>query len=106
MSLSFSRFNNSDLQHIALILDLYSKRKISHLGDYFGNLWEIDKNENSGYIYMVDDDYNVLMYNKSIGKLDLWISLPESGIEGFYEDLVKLDNELPVEDKHYLRCLD
>lgn len=100
MSLQLSQFNNSDLQHIALILDLYSKRKITNIGDCFKYLWEIDKNENSGLIYMVDDDYNVLVFNKSLGKLDLWITLPESGIEGFYDDLVKLDS-----DKHYLKYL-
>lgn len=55
---------------------------------------------------MVDDDYTVLAYNESLGKLDLWISLPDSRIEGFYADLVKLDEELSVEDKHYLRILD
>jgi hypothetical protein len=106
MSLQFSHFSNSDLEHISLILGLYSKRKISDLGDYFGYLYEIDKNNNSGIIYMVDDEGYVLVYNKSIKKLDLWITLPDSGLEGFYNDLVSIDEKLSADDKHFLRCLD
>lgn len=50
---------------------------------------------------MVDDEGYVLVYNKSIKKLDLWLTLPDSGLEG----LVSIDEKLSADDKHFLRCL-
>lgn len=60
-------------------------------------------NPNSGYVFLTDDDYNTVMMND--GKLDLFISTPYNGEEGFIDELVDRFDDLHKEDKEYLREL-
>lgn len=51
------------------------------LGDGF----KIEFNPNSGNVFLVDDDYNVVMLNDS-GKLENWLNCPQCGEEGFISE--------------------
>lgn len=42
-------------------------------------------NKNSGYVFLVNDEYQVLMMND--GKLELYYTSPYEGYEGFINDL-------------------
>ena len=59
-------------------------------------------NRNSGYVFLVNDDYQIAMMNGD--KLDIWHSLPFSGEEGFLEDFEDRFNDLYEEDREYLRA--
>ena len=58
-------------------------------------------NPNSGYVFLSDDDYNTVMLNDD--KLDLFISTPYEGFEGFFDDVMYSWNDLHEEDKEYMR---
>lgn len=64
---------------------------------------KVGYNSNSGNVFLIDEDYNVLMMND--GKLDLFITTPYNGEEGFYDDLMDIYDELDEEDQDYLDSL-
>lgn len=63
--------------------------------NYFGELKKVGFNQNSGYVWLEDEDYNCLM--ECDGQLDLHIHTPYHGHEGF---LVNLLEEYEPEDLH------
>ena len=81
----FGKFGYREIEMVTDLLTEYKKRNYTSLAnDYFD--WSTMKpafNMNSGYVFLTDDDYNVVMLNDD-GKLDLYITLPSSGVEGFY----------------------
>jgi|SRR5690606_30750378 len=52
-------------------------------------------NMNSGYVFLVNDDYHVAMMNGD--NLEIYHTLPYSGLEGFISDLL---NENNLDDMH------
>lgn len=65
----------------------------------FGELKRVGFNSYSGMVWLEDEDYNCLMINGC--QLDLHITTPYGGREGFLEDLLKMD-DLHEEDLEYL----
>jgi hypothetical protein len=58
-------------------------------------------NRNSGYVFLVNSEYQTAMLNGD--KLELWHFLPYSGEEGFLSDLLELNlDELHPDDLEYL----
>lgn len=57
-------------------------------------------NSSSGEVFLVNDDYQVLMMNGS--RLEEWYSLPYEGGEGFLEDLLEEWFDYHEEDREYL----
>lgn len=59
-------------------------------------------NMNSGYVFLVNDDYQVAMMNGD--SLELFHTLPYSGQEGFLSDLLEenVPDDLHSEDVEYL----
>src|SRR4030042_2283892 len=45
-------------------------------------------NRNSGFVFLVNADYQCAMLNSATGKLGLWHSTPYNGHEGFLADLL------------------
>jgi len=60
-------------------------------------------NHNSGYVFLVNDEYQVAMVRN--GSLEIWHNLPYSGEEGFILDLMEdLDaSTLNAEDVEYIQ---
>ena len=102
----FNDFGYKELSEAGDLLRLYSLGAISKLAsDYFSGPYgiSIGFNNMSGNVFLVDEDFNVLM--DTGGQLDLFITTPYSGEEGFYDDLMDIYDELDEEDQEYLDSL-
>lgn len=87
----------------AQLLEAWSDRGLSNLArKYFEGLEDWGYNPNSGFVFLVDQDYNVLMFNESIGLLDLFLVTPDEGVEGFLEDLLIDFKNLVPEDQDFV----
>lgn len=86
-------FGKRELKIAAEILRQYAN------GDYpeefYGNEVTIMMNKNSGYVFLTNNDYQVLMLNGE--KLEMWYTLPYTGDEGFKEDF----EDAKEEDYHH-----
>jgi hypothetical protein len=80
-----SHLGNKELKDLAKLLTFWSENKITH--NAHNNMGKIEKfgfNGNSGYVFLIDDNYNTFMDNGS--HLDIWLSCPYGGDEGFPEE--------------------
>ena len=61
-------------------------------------------NKNSGFVFLVNSDYQCAMLNSVTGKLELWHSTPYNGYEGFLTDLLNeyTPDSLNSDDVEYL----
>ena len=85
------------------LLEAWSDRALTNLAKkYFEGLEDWGYNPNSGFVFLVDQAYNVLMYNQSVGLLDLFLSTPYEGQEGFIEDLLSDYKNLVYEGKEFV----
>ncbi len=103
----FNDFGYKELSDSGDLLTLYSAGSLTPLAqDYFSGPYgiSIGFNNMSGNVFLVDEDFNVLM-SDGFGQLDLFISLPYGGEEGFYDDLMEIYQELDEEDQEYLDSL-
>ncbi len=106
---AYAQFNNFGYRELSAagdLLKMYSQGNLSRYArDYFTGPYgiSIGFNNMSGNVFLVDEDFNVLM--DAGGQLDLFISTPYSGEEGFYDDLMEIYNELDPEDQDYLDSL-
>lgn len=84
------------------LFQLYRDNKISNLAhDYFDfGTMKPAFNMNYGIVFLTDDDYNMLMEND--GKLDLFLTTPHDGHEGFYDELILEIKDYHPEDQKYL----
>lgn len=64
-------------------------------------------NQNSGYVFLTNSEYQVAMINPNTGRLESFYTTPYAGHEGFLDELVDEYNEDPdswdVEDIEYLQ---
>ena len=107
MTVLYNELQFSCRRELSMMLDLLNLYNGSDLNltpvafSTFGELKRVGFSPNSGYVWLEDEDYNRLMINK--GKLDLYITTPYDGHEGFLEDLLNLDFEtLNEEDQDFL----
>jgi hypothetical protein len=60
-------------------------------------------NTTSGFIFLSDEDYNVLMINEETDQLEGWYHMPYGGEDGFFSDLVyAYEDDWYEDDKEYL----
>ena len=62
---------------------------------------EIYFNTGSGYMFLSDNDYNTIIKNGD--RLDLHISTPYNGNEGFFDEVIENFDDMHQEDKEYMR---
>ena len=60
-------------------------------------------NQNSGYVFLTNSDYEVCMINGD--KLESFYSSPYEGLEGFYDDLKEQYEDMHEEDKEWFDSL-
>ena len=92
------------LREIRLLNDILSAWLSTGLPEPFDNTGvKPALNKNSGYVFLVNDDYQVAMLNG--GRLELFHSLPYSGYEGFLSDLITeyCPGALDEDDVQYIR---
>jgi hypothetical protein len=58
-------------------------------------------NRNSGYVFLVNDEYEVCMLRD--GKLESFYTSPSAGEEGFFDELAEMYPEMDAEDQDWLR---
>lgn len=99
-----SRLGYREVGMLGEMLNAWADQNLSSLAKkYFGELTDWGFNPQSGFVYLTDEDYNVLMFNDSMKKLDLFLSTPDEGQEGFIEDLLVEFNYLTEEDKDFVK---
>lgn len=67
--------------------------------DFYDNEVTIMMNQNSGYVFLTNSDFQVAMMN--VDKLESWYTCPICGHEGFKEDMQHGENE--KECQEYLK---
>jgi hypothetical protein len=61
-------------------------------------------NQNSGFVFLVNADYQCAMINDETGSLEIFHSTPYHGEEGFLSDLLQESpDEYNNEDERYIR---
>ena len=58
-------------------------------------------NRDSGYVFLTNDDYQVVMVNGDV--LESFYTTPYNGCEGFWPDLVAEYPSMCAEDQEYMR---
>ena len=98
----FEKFGRIEIDVVIDLLSAYKDDRISDLArEYFDfRTMRPAFNTNSGYVFLTDDDYNVLMENN--GELDLFLFTPYDGHEGFYDELIVDIKDYHPEDQEYL----
>jgi hypothetical protein len=91
-------FGRRELQMAGKLLQHYAAGRYEH------PFWtdsgvQVMMNQQSGNVFLTDDDSNVLMMNGF--RLEAWYTLPYSGKEGFFEDF-EIDGNYHREDVDYL----
>ena len=97
-----SKFWKIELSEATKLLTAYGNNEMTKLAkDYF---WYsgvcVEFNPDSWNVFLVDDDFNVLMFNGD--KLDLFLSTPYDWHEGFFDELMEEYKELHQEDQEFL----
>jgi len=87
---NLSEFGNREREEAGRLLLAYSKNR--NVCPYFENNGvQVMMNTISGFVFLTDDNYNVLMMNGD--NLEGFYHSPYEGHEGFFEDLVDNWNE-------------
>lgn len=95
-------FGRRELSMLSEMLEHYSN------GAYHHPYWTDEgvqamMNTYSGYVFLTDSDYNVLMMNGNA--LEPFYSLPYSGEEGFLEDFSDNEDDYHRDDWEYLQSI-
>ena len=100
-----SKLGDREIFMLADMLKLWASSKITQIAaDNFYPIKTFGFNANSGNVFLIDDNYQIVM--EADGELDLFISLPYSGEEGFsYEFQGRDRGEFNSEDVEYLESL-
>lgn len=97
-----SKFTKADLKEAGELLTAYANDNMTKLArDYLYEGVQVFLNTNSWNVFLCDSDYNCAMFN-SDGELDLFISTPYNGTEGFYDEIMENYDKLHDEDKEYM----
>ena len=98
---NLAEFGRHQLKEVGEMLIAYANKQYEH-PFFTNNGVHAVLNKNSGFVFLTDDDYNVLMLN-SKDELEGWYNLPYSGEEGFFSDLIDLyQDDWDDDDKEYL----
>jgi hypothetical protein len=97
---NLSDFGTCELGILARILEKYANGDYVH--PYFSDKGvQAMMNTMSGFVFLIDDDCNVLMLNGDT--LEGHYSLPYSGEEGFLDDFSEDEDDYNREDWEYLQ---
>lgn len=103
-----SKLGKREISQLSQLLKKFSDNELTLLAENFvSNDIKWEYNPNSDNLFLMDSDYNVLMYNDDLDLLDLWLFSPYYGYEGFLHDVLTqiLDNinkEYILEDIEYI----
>lgn len=95
-------FGNRELGLAGELLTAYADGK-NNCPYFSGEGVQLMMNQNSGNVFLTDDDCNVLMMNGD--DLEGFYVSPYEGKEGFYDDLLTEYSDMHEEDKTWFRDL-
>jgi hypothetical protein len=99
---NLAEFGRRELQMLGELLQHYAANQYVH--PYWTNTQvQAMYNRHSGNVFLVDEDYNVLMMNGF--KLEAFYTLPYNGDEGFIEDFSQDEDDYNREDWEYLQSI-
>jgi len=98
----FEGFGLRELDEAGKLLTLYANGNLTPLANaaFIGGNIKVGFNANYGNVFLFNEDSETLMKNGN--KLDLFITLPYGGEEGFIDDLYDIYDELDDDDKEAL----
>jgi hypothetical protein len=99
---NFEGFGLRELYEAGMLLTLYADNKLSQIAQAFFGGGEIKVGFNAMYgnVFLYNEDNETLMRRGN--KLDLFITLPYGGEEGFIDELYDIYDELDDDDKEAL----
>ncbi len=82
-----------------LLIELLKAQNEEGLPDDFGgeNVHPM-MNQNSGNVFLTNEDFDVAMINDNTGKLESFYTLHGTGKEGFLDDLLQMYNDGEIDD--------
>lgn len=86
VSLLLSAFGSRERYLAGELLIAWSEEAWASQADHLQDGVTLDFNPNSGYVFLVDEDFNVAMLNGD-GKLENWLYCGECGAEGLRSDV-------------------
>ncbi len=98
----FSKFGYRERVEAEKLLKAWNKGGLPN--DFYDDDVQIMMNQNSGYVFLTNSDYQVAMFNGD--KLESFYTTPYEGREGFFEDLKEEYKDMVDEDKEYFKDLE
>lgn len=85
----FSNFGYREIDEAIKLLTYYKEDKqTSAVTAYMGDGVKVAFNTHSGFVFLTDEDYNSFLINSELDLLDIWVSCPNCGGEGFPEEVI------------------
>jgi len=102
---NLSEFWQRELLEASELLKAYANSNMTARAKerFTGNGLAVEFNPMSWNVFLVDDDYNVLMFNWE--ELDLFLSTPYEWVEGFFDEIMEDYEDLHEEDKQFMNEL-
>lgn len=73
--------------------------------DFNGHNVQLIFNQNSGNVFLTNDDLQVAMINSDTGKLESWYSTPYEGREGFFKELSEDYENMTSDDQEFMKTI-
>ena len=86
-----SQLGYREIDELANLLKLYVDQSFNSKDDYIEDNVKWEYNPNSDNLFLIDDDYNVIMENEN-GKLENWLHCGNCGAEGFRSKVDFIDD--------------
>lgn len=89
-----SQFGYRELKEATKLLEAYTEDRYVRpsVSEWIGDGLTLNFNTSSGYVFLSDEDYHTFLINEEEdgedGKLDIWLSCPNCGKEGFPKELI------------------
>ena len=90
VEVDLGRFGNIELEESAKLLTKYAEKDFAENSEGLGDNIKLCFNANSGYVFLSDGDYRVLMLNDD-DKLEEWLNCEECGEEDFKSEFIKVE---------------
>ncbi len=85
----WKNFGHREIKAAIELLNLYNENKMTPVAEeYMGEHLRPMLNRHSGWVFLTDDDNHVFLANHE-GLLDIFLSCPNCGNEGFPEELIE-----------------
>ena len=100
---SLAAFGSRERYMAGELLIAWANEDWASTSDHLENKVSLEFNPNSGYVFLVDEDYNVAMLN-SDNRLENWLTCRDCGEEGFRSEVEFTDDGLCCHCNALINC--